>query len=282
MDLALADKVVLVTGASGGIGRAVAEAFAGEGARVVAHGHRNWKSLEAWLADRPWSDRALAVRADVARPEELEAAFDRALSAFGRVDACVANAGIWSPDPLLLHEVPAERIRKVLEVNLLGAIWTARAFMAARARPGARPDGHGASLVLIGSTAARFGESHHAEYSISKAGLYGALRSLKNEIVHLDPFARVNLVEPGWTATPMAMDALEVPGAISGVTRTMALRQIGRPEDVARAVVFLSSHAAARHLSGEVLTVAGGMEGRSLWGTGEIDEEAVRRRLGED
>ena len=71
------------------------------------------------------------------------------------------------------------------------------------------------------------------------------------------------------------------PGTITSVTRTMALRQLGRAEDVARAVLFLCSPAMSRHVSGEVLTVAGGMEGRTLWGEADVDEEAVRRRLGD-
>jgi 3-oxoacyl-[acyl-carrier protein] reductase len=88
----------------------------------------------------------------------------------------------------------------------------------------------------------------------------------------------VNLIEPGWTVTHMARPALQVPGLIERVVRTMPLRQIGRAQDVARAALYLASPAAARHVSGEVITVAGGMEGRSLWDTQQIDEDAIRRR----
>ncbi len=281
MDLALADKVVFVTGASGGIGRALSEAFAAEGARLVLHGHRRLAELERWVGEQPWRERALCVTADVGSPAEIEAAFASAAARFGRVDACVANAGVWPRDSQLLHPASEQRIRGTIDSNLLGALWTARAFMGALDRSGPRADGHGAALVFIGSTAGRFGERGHAEYSVSKAGLYGLVRSLKNEIVKLDPCARVNMVEPGWTVTHLVREELEAEGAIAGVTRTMPLRQLARAVDIARAVLFLCSPVMSRHVSGEVLTIAGGMEGRALWERAEIDEAAVRRRLRE-
>jgi 3-oxoacyl-[acyl-carrier protein] reductase len=282
MDLALQDKVVLITGASGGIGRALAETFAEEGARLVLQGRSRFEELEAWTERQPWAERALAQHADVADREQVSAAMQAAVDHFGRVDACVANAGLWRKGDLLLHEADEERIRGTIEANLMGALWTARAFMAALAGTGPRDDGHGAALTFIGSTAGRFGERGHTEYSVSKAGLYGLVRSLKNEIVHLDPYARVNMVEPGWTATHMVREELDQPGVIQNVARTMPLRQLGRAVDIARAVAVLSSHVASRHTSGQVLTVAGGMEGRSLWAPEQIDEDAVRRRLQED
>ena len=279
MDLALADKVVLVTGASGGIGRALAETFAAEGARLVLTGRRRVGELETWLAGQDWRARALAVEADVTVPASIEAAFARAEGHFGRVDVCVANAGIWPKPDQSLDQAGEERIRGTIEANLMGSLWTARAFLGALRRTGPRPDGHGAALCFIGSTAGRFGERGHADYAASKAGLTGLMLSLKNEIVELDPYARVNLVEPGWTVTHLVREELSRPGAVARAVRTMPLRQLARATDVARAVAFLCSHAAARHVSGQTLTVAGGMEGRVLWSELEIDEDAVRGRL---
>jgi 3-oxoacyl-[acyl-carrier protein] reductase len=279
MDLQLAGKVVFVTGASGGIGRALAEAFAAEGAKLVLQGHTRFEELSSWLASQPWRANARALRADVAEPVQMHTALDTARRDFGRVDVCIANAGRWTPEHALIHQADEARIRRTIETNLFGTLWTARAFFAALAASGPRADGHGASLVMIGSTAGRFGEKGHAEYAVSKAGLYGLLRSLKNEIVELDPYARVNLIEPGWTVTHMARAALEEPGVITKIVRTMPLRQLGRAQDVARTALFLASPAMSRHLSGEVLTVAGGMEGRSLWGPEDVDEAAIRRRV---
>jgi len=274
MDLALKDKVVLVTGASGGIGAALAEAFAAEGAQLVLHAGSKFAEL-----DRAWGKRALVVQAEISDCASVERMFAAAAAHYGRVDSVIANAGRWTPEFALVHQASEARIRSILETNLLGTLWTARAFLGTLAKTGPRADGHGASLVLIGSTAGRFGEKGHAEYAVSKAGLYGILHSIKNEIVALDPFGRVNMIEPGWTVTRMARPALEQPGVIAAVVRTMPLRQLARAEDIARAALFLSSPGAARHVSGQVLTVAGGMEGRVQWETREVDEAAVRARL---
>src|SRR5260221_679662 len=279
MDLELRDQVVFITGASGGIGRAMAEAFAGEGAKLALHGHGKHGELERWLAEQTWRDRALSLRADVAKPAEIAAAMEKARAHFGRVDVCIANAGVWTPESKLLHEADEARIRATIDTNLLGSLWTARAFMAALAVSGPRSDGRGASLTFIGSTAGRLREDGDTEYFASKAGLHGLVCSLKNEIVDLDPYARVNMIEPGWTVTHMARPALAQPGVIAGFLRTMPLRQLGRSQDIARAALFLASPAASRHVNGEVITVAGGMEGRSLWETSDIDEGEVRRRL---
>ena len=279
IDTALDGKSVLVTGAAGGIGRALAEAFAAEGANLLLTANAGHAALLDWLATRPWSTRALAAQADVTRPAELARAAAEGAERFGRLDACIVNAGVWPPDDLRLDELPEERLRSTIDINLLGALWTVRAFFGALKRSGPRPDGHGASVTFIGSTAGRFGERFHVDYSVTKAALRGAVLSLKNEIILLDPFGRVNMVEPGWTVTPMAEAALAEPGTIERVLRTTPVRQLARPEDIARAVVFLSSPALARHVSGEILTVAGGMEGRVQWDPGQIDPASVRARL---
>jgi len=274
MDLGLKDKVVLVTGASGGIGSAMAEGFAAEGAKLVLHAGSKLAELE-----QEWGRRALVVQAEISDCGSVERMFAAGAAKFGRIDCVIANAGRWTPEFALVHQASEARIRSNIETNLLGALWTARAFLATLAKTGPRPDGQGASLVLIGSTAGRFGEKGHAEYAVGKAGLYGILTSIKNEIVALDPFARVNMIEPGWTVTRMARAALEQPGLIASVVRTMPLRQIARAEDIARSALFLCSPTAARHVSGQVLTVAGGMEGRVQWETRDVDEAAVRARL---
>lgn len=281
MNLGLQDKVVFISGASGGIGRALAQTFAAEGAFVALHGHRQWEALNEWLARQPWSDRALTVQADVTDAGEVDAALRTAMDRWGRVDVCVANAGIWPPGDVPLVELDEDRVREVVGVNLLGAVWTARAFLKTLARAGPREDGEGAALLFTGSTAGRFGERGHADYAASKAGLVGLMLTLKNEIVDIDPYARVNVVEPGWTMTEMARESVSSSDGVTGVVRTMPLRQLARPEDIARTVAFLASPLAARHISGQVVTVAGGMEGRVLWQPEQVDGAAVLRRLDE-
>jgi len=283
MKSGLAEHIVVITGASGGIGWATAEAFAAEGAYLVLHAHLGLADLQRRVAASPWAKRAHCVAADLRQEGANDAIFAAARERFGRVDVAILNAGIWPPEPLPLWEMDVQRIREVIDTNLVGVILGARAFARQLAAQGPRADGEGANVGLVGSTAGRFGEADHSAYSITKAGLHGLMRSLKNELCRLDPYARVNMVEPGWTVTPMARATLEEdPSVIPRVLATMPLRQLARPEDIARALLFLSSPLLARHISGEVLTVAGGMEGRRLWEPGSIDPDAVRRRLDAD
>ena len=282
MDLLLKDKVAWITGASGGIGRAVAEVLADEGMFVALHGNAAADTMRAWTEDQPWRDRALCVSADVRDAEAMDRAADAIAERFGRIDVCVANAGRWPAADECLDQMPLERLRETLDVNLFGALLTARAFQRRLRESGPREDGHGASLTFVGSTAGRFGERFHADYAVSKAGLIGAMQSLKNELPLVDPHARVNVVEPGWTVTHMAKPALEVPGAVERVTSTMALRQLARAEDIARTIAVLSSPFASSHLTGQVVTAAGGMEGRLLWSEDQLDREAILARLSRD
>src|SRR5262249_29253005 len=152
---------VFVTGASGGIGTDLIRAFTAEGAKVAAHSRRGV----------PESEQVLSLLGDVRDPAGIEASMSEVVKRWGRVDVCVSNAGIWPHDALPLHQLAEARIRDVVETNLLGAMWTAKAFMASLGRTGPRKDGHGASLIFVGSTAGRYGERGHSEYAASKAAL---------------------------------------------------------------------------------------------------------------
>ncbi len=254
MDLGLKHASVLVTGGSGGIGEATARAFAAEGARVAVHYHRNREAAEA-IADEIGG---VALQADLRDEAQADALVPAAVEAVGRLEACVANAGVWPAEDVAVADLAFERWRATLDANLDATFLTARGYLRH-----VRERGRG-SLVLVASTAGRFGEAGHADYAAAKAAIaYGLARSLKNEVVRDVPDARVNVVSPGWTLTPMAEDAL-TPETLKTVTATMPLRKVATPEDVARAIVWLSSPVAAGHVTGEVVMVAGGMEGRLL------------------
>jgi 3-oxoacyl-[acyl-carrier protein] reductase len=254
MDLGLEGSAVLVTGASGGIGAATAMALAAEGARVGVHYHSNPEAAEALAAHVG----GVALQADLRDEAAADALVPQAVRALGRLDACVANAGTWDPEDVPVAEMSLDRWRATTEANLTATFLTARAYLR-------HVNGTGAgSLVLVASTSGLFGEAGHADYSAAKAGIaHGLLLSLKNEIVRSAPLARVNVVAPGWTVTPMTEGELNEE-VIARVTATMALRKVATAEDVARAIVFLCSPLAAGHLTGQVITVAGGMEGRLL------------------
>src|SRR6266508_6005055 len=114
------------------------------------------------------------------------------------------------------------------------------------------------------SPAGLFGEAGHADYAAAKSAIVrGLLLSLKNEIVRIAPRARVNAVAPGWTYSPMTRGVLDE-RLVERSSRTMALRKVATAEDIARAVVVLASDELSGHITGELVTVAGGMEGRTV------------------
>jgi 3-oxoacyl-[acyl-carrier protein] reductase len=258
MDTGLAGKRVLVTGSSGGIGAACARAFAAEGARLALHYHRGEERAEALAAEL---EGAVAVQADLAREEEAERLFASCRESWGGLDVCAAVAGVWPEEDVPLWELPLERWEATVRANLTLTFLTARGFLREVER-----NGHG-SLVLVGSTAGLFGEAGHADYAAAKSAIVsGLLLSLKNEVVRVAPKARVNAVCPGWTLSPMTRSTLKDPSVLERATRTMALRKAAEAEDVARQVVALASDDVSGHVTGQVVVVAGGMEGRLLHG----------------
>lgn len=275
MNAGLQDKVALITGASGGIGLGVARAFAAEGARLALHYHRNRAPLEQLQRRLPAAD-IMVFGADLRQEQEAGALFAAARSHFGRVDTLVANAGIWTEQETPVQEMSLAQWQRTLETDLTSVFLCCREFfrLVKEQRQG--------NVVLVSSTAGVFGEAGHADYAAAKSALaYGLTRTLKNEISRLAPHTadccggRVNCVCPGWTVTPMTERHLQDPALVKRVTATMALPQLARVEDIANAIVFLASDALARHVTGQTLVVAGGMEGRWLWQPDEVDVAAA-------
>ena len=255
METGLQSKGVVVTGGAGGIGSAIVRAFAAEGSHIAIHYRSSAERAEALAQEVSGT----VVAADLTIEEEADALVPQALDALGRVDVLVANAGKWPEEDEPVWEMSYDRWRQTIASNLDSVYLSCRSFLRHVATTGT------GNIVIVSSTAGLFGEAGHADYASAKAGLIGGLlNSLKNEIVRIAPFGRVNVVCPGWTVTEMARSALEDPTLEPRVTRTMALRKLGQPEDVARVVVGLASDSISGHVTGQVITVAGGMEGRVL------------------
>ncbi|MPZ73133.1 MAG: SDR family oxidoreductase [Nitriliruptorales bacterium] len=255
MDLGLGKTRVVVTGASGGIGAATARAFAAEGARVAVHYHRNRAAAHALAAQI----EGVALQADLRDEAAADELIPAAADALGGLDACVANAGVWPSEPEHVATLSFQRWRDTMDANLTATFLTARAYLRH-----VYATGEG-SLVLVASTAGEFGEAGHSDYAAAKAAIaYGLLPSMKNEVVQFAPQARVNCVAPGWTVSPMTAESLS-PDVVNRVTATMSLRKVATTDDIAAAILFLTSPVTAGHVTGQVITVAGGMEGRLLW-----------------
>lgn len=243
---ALHGRVALVTGASRGIGRAIAVELASAGAHVYCVSTRAGGCDETVASCRAVGAEATPLQVDVSQAAQVEAMAAHVLGASGRLDVLVNNAGV-TKDGLFLRMSEAD-FDAVLGVNLKGAFLVCRAF----ARPLMKA-GHG-RIVNIGSIVGITGNAGQANYAASKAGLIGLTKSLAQELGSRG--VTVNLVAPGFITTDMTAglsDAIR-----SSMQQRIALGRFGTPDDVAAAVRFLASDAGA-YVTGQVLVVDGGL-----------------------
>ena len=245
MDLQLAGRVALVTGAASGIGRATALRLADEGARLML-ADRSADALEAFAVTLTQSGaEALAVPTDVADTTSVTACVDGARERYGRIDVLAAIAGISGRASVA--DMSEAEWRRMLDVHLTGTFLCCRAILPLMLSQRA------GAIVAVSSIYAFVGRAQMAHYSAAKAGIAGFVRALALEVA--DQGVRVNAVAPGFIRTPLTERHGE--GAIAERARAIPMGRVGEPEEVADVIAFLAGHP-SRFLTGQIISPNGG------------------------
>ncbi|KAF2018189.1 NAD(P)-binding protein [Aaosphaeria arxii CBS 175.79] len=261
-----------VTGATGGIGSAIVEELLASGCKVTAHDLR-----PSALPSQP---NLYVLQGDMSDESSISKSFSDAVAHFGPINVLAANAGITDESNAYpIWSTPLDLWERTYAVNVRGTFLTIKHFLQSVDSAQQRDSGRelkNVSIVVTGSETGVFGQAGHVEYASGKAGLqYGLVKTVKNEIVRLNSRARINAVAPGWVDTPLIEGRLDDPKEMwREAQATVPLRKIAKPTDVARAAAFLASHRAAGHISGQCISVDGGMEGRIVWSEEEIHKTA--------
>ena len=243
------NKVALVTGASRGIGRAVAVALADEGARVAVHYGRNREAAERTLAELAGGPHAI-VQADVVDADQVARLVEDVIRDMGRIDILVNNAGIFEEHPpaQVTYEEWIEAWRRTLDTNLVGSANAAYCVARHMMERG------GGRIVNITSRGAFRGEPEAPAYGASKAGQNALSQSLAKALAPHNIF--VFAVAPGWVQTEMAEEAAGEPSKRDAICRQSPLGRMATPEEVAKAVVFLASEG-TDYMTGCILDING-------------------------
>jgi glucose 1-dehydrogenase len=252
----LAGQSALVTGASSGIGRAVALAMARAGADVVVNYVTNPEAAQAVVAEIERSGRrGLAIRADVSVEAEVDAMFAQAVAAFGTLHVVVCNAGLQRD--AALTEMTLAQWNTVIGVNLTGQFLCARAAAREFLRRGA-VDVSAAlgKIICMSSVHQQIPWAGHVNYATSKGGIMQMMQSMAQELAphHI----RVNGIAPGAIRTPINTAAWDTPAAYASLMKLVPYGRIGEPSDIAQAAVWLASDA-SDYVTGTTLFVDGGM-----------------------
>ena len=246
----LEGQVAIVTGASRGIGRAIAVALATEGAKVVVNYASSANAAEEVVAEinnlnNGNGGEAIAIHADVSHEVQVESLIKSAINKWGRVDILVNNAGI-TRDTLLLR-MKLEDWQSVIDLNLTGVFLTTRAISKIMLKQ------KSGRIINIASVAGQMGNPGQGNYSAAKAGVIGFTKTVAKELASRG--ITVNAVAPGFIATDMTADLKNT----DDILKFIPLGRYGKPEEIAGMVRFLAADPAAAYITGQVFNVDGGM-----------------------
>ncbi len=249
MNITLENQVAVITGGSRGIGAATVKLFSAAGARVVFSYLRATRLAQELVRSCGGCDRAIAIRANLAKMVAARHLIQTTIRRFGRIDILVANAGIWNSAPLPIEKMAETDWDDMMAVNLKGVYSVIHHAVPQMVRQG------GGRIVVVSSTAGQRGEAFHTHYGATKGGVISLVKGLSTELAphHI----LVNCVAPGWIATDMARPVLKDRRYRRQAISTIPLGRFGRPEEVAMPILFLAS-SLATYMTGEVVNINGG------------------------
>jgi glucose 1-dehydrogenase len=252
----LSGQKALVTGASSGIGAAIARAFGAAGADVGVNHRKHREDAEAVAEEiRAAGGKAVVLRADVSDEAEVRAMFESFRAECGRLDILVANAGIQQD--AAFHEMTLDEWRLVIDVNLTGQFLCAREAVRCFYRQGPAPGARAAGrIILMSSVHEVIPWAGHVNYAASKGGVMQLMKSLAQEVAPRK--IRVNSIAPGAIRTPINREAWATPEALQKLLTLIPYGRIGEPEDIGKAAVWLASDE-SDYVTGTTLFVDGGM-----------------------
>ena len=256
-DLKLKGQSALVTGASSGIGRAVAFALAKDGANVVVNYHKETEEAQEVVDEiKANGGTAIAIGADVSKEEEVQAMFQAMYKEFGTIDILVNNAGLQKDAPF--EEMTLAAWQLVIGVNLTGQFLCAREAVREFLRRGIVPERSCAAgkIICMSSVHEVIPWAGHANYAASKGGVMLLMKSMAQE---LSPKKiRINNIAPGAIQTPINKEAWETPEALEKLLKLIPYQRIGQPEDVGKLAVWLASDE-SDYITGTTVFIDGGM-----------------------
>lgn len=269
MDTGMRGTVALVTGASGDIGAEIARFLATEGVAVALHYHSNVATVSTLQTElESASVRTVIVQADLTQEDQVEKLWSDVESTLGPIQTLIANAGVYRAEQIPIQNMSLESWNSTLTTNLTAFFLCFREFFKSIERNKIMDP----SAVMVGSMSGVWGDIGHCDYAASKAAITsGLLPTLKDELVKIAPQGRVNAVAPGFIDTQMIADVKQDEDRVRSVLQTASLRRIGTVEDVASLVTFLASNKLSAHITGEIIKLKGGKEGRILFSPEEIN-----------